>query len=316
MADSSGLDTFVFKGDVAGVQKLVDQDPALANLRNEHGDTALHSACGAKQLDILILLLARGSNPNAKGCYGRTPLHYAVWEGNARSVPLVRALIESGADPSISENNGLTPGDLARMEMDEGLADVLKLLENCLAQKSSGPDLSNWPKIHQLVWEGDVSAVGRLLHSDPKIANLRNADGDTPLHVACWAKQMGMLHLFVIAETDLNMKGFCGRTPLHYAVHEGRMPISLNIIMYLAQYGANPAIKDDNGFTPAEWAKLQMKEGLPMVLEELAKGPFPQLDTKNIEKTVAGLRKFGESTVRFYLSSLEVTKEKARKMGS
>ena len=65
---------------------------------------------------------------NARGCYGRTPLHYAVHEGRAISVPILGVLLAMGADPSIVDDNGFSVEDWAKTEMSDGLAEVLEMI--------------------------------------------------------------------------------------------------------------------------------------------------------------------------------------------
>jgi ankyrin repeat protein len=57
-------------------------------------------------LEALKVLLAAGANPNAKAPDGSTPLHQAV---QARQVPIIRALVESGAKLDAVNKDNLTP---------------------------------------------------------------------------------------------------------------------------------------------------------------------------------------------------------------
>jgi ankyrin repeat protein len=57
-------------------------------------------------LDAVKVLLAAGANPNAKAPDGSAPLHQAV---AARQVPIIRALVEAGADLNAVNKENLTP---------------------------------------------------------------------------------------------------------------------------------------------------------------------------------------------------------------
>jgi ankyrin repeat protein len=94
-----------------------------------------------------------------------------------------------------------------------------------------------------------------------------------PLHIACWQKQLGIIGVLAAHQPDVNARGCYGRTPLHYAVHEGG-PLSVPIVADLLARGADPSIRDDNGFTVEDWAKVEMDEGLPDVLA-LLRGKRP-----------------------------------------
>jgi ankyrin repeat protein len=83
----------------------------------------------AKTLNIVGLLSAHDADFNARGNRGRTALHYAVQDGRAISVPLVGSLLSFGADPSLRDDDGLTPADWARVQMRANLEEVLALLE-------------------------------------------------------------------------------------------------------------------------------------------------------------------------------------------
>lgn len=118
----------VESGDIGTLQDMLRSNPDLASSRSPDGDTLLHIACWCKQVGVIGILLAHKSDVNAIGCYGRTPLHYAVHEGNAITPILVAAMLQAGADSTIRDENGFRPLDWAKVEMDIGLSDTLKLL--------------------------------------------------------------------------------------------------------------------------------------------------------------------------------------------
>lgn len=125
--------------------------------------------------------------------------------------------------------------------------------------------------LSDLIVRGDADGVARALSDSPALVAARSADGDQPLHVACWQKQLEIVGQLVSFGPDLDARGCYGRTPLHYAVHEGRM-ISVPIVSLLMSLGADPGLKDDQGFTPADWARVEMHEGLAEVLALLGGG--------------------------------------------
>src|SRR4051794_19782044 len=97
--------------------RFVREHPGSAQLRSEEGDTLLHLSCWAKRIDAVQALLTAGADVNARGESGRTPLHYAVYEGNLRSVPVVRALLARGADAEVMDDHGFSQADLAKIDM-------------------------------------------------------------------------------------------------------------------------------------------------------------------------------------------------------
>src|SRR5262245_58457866 len=86
------------RGDVHTVTRLLDVDPLLIHDRNESSNEPLHEACWAKHLNIVRILLDRGADVNARGDFGETPLHYAVRDDGAESIPIVALLLDAGAD--------------------------------------------------------------------------------------------------------------------------------------------------------------------------------------------------------------------------
>jgi len=117
--------------------------------------------------------------------------------------------------------------------------------------------------LHDAAFNGDSKSVTHLLDGEPSLINMKSKEGDSVLHMACWGKQIGLIGILLDCGADVNGQGWLGRTPLHYSVHEGGA-ISVPIVHVLLQGGADPNIKDDKGFTPSDWAKIDMEDS-PLV---------------------------------------------------
>jgi ankyrin repeat protein len=80
------------------------------------GDTALHAAAAAYEVELARALVAAGADVRARNRRGAEPLHAAVigmpgtrhWNP-ARQVAVIAALVEMGADPEAAAAGGVTP---------------------------------------------------------------------------------------------------------------------------------------------------------------------------------------------------------------
>ena len=122
----------------------------LAAIRRHtyRGDTALHIAAAAHQLDLVELLVAHSAAVRARNRRGAEPLHYAA---DGRRDPdaqraIIGFLVEHGADPNAPDNSGVAP-------------------------------------IHRAVRTRSSGAVKALIQQGAD-ALLRNKSGSTPLHLA------------------------------------------------------------------------------------------------------------------------------------
>jgi ankyrin repeat protein len=108
----------VIRGDLAGLSQRLDADATLlhrrfpdldfgttdARMLTLRGGTLLHVAAEFQQLDAATLPLDRGADVNAKatpdeaGTGGQTPIFHAAAQRDDTGLPLVRRLVERGAD--------------------------------------------------------------------------------------------------------------------------------------------------------------------------------------------------------------------------
>jgi uncharacterized protein len=134
------------------VRWLLDKGAGI-NERAEGGWTAVWLACHKGHAPVVRLLLERGADPTFNNCWGQTPLRiacpgaphlevvqlllghpgaratlntedgngmtalgWACWGGRGA---VVRALLESGADPTIADDDGMTPMAIAKQDPDD-----------------------------------------------------------------------------------------------------------------------------------------------------------------------------------------------------
>jgi len=89
-----------------------------------HGNPPNGAALAGQDVAATVsLLLAAGSDPEARDGAGRTPLHVASAEGRVDAAIL---LLEAGADAFARDDLGDTPGDVARVAGYTRLADLLE----------------------------------------------------------------------------------------------------------------------------------------------------------------------------------------------
>ncbi|HTD99002.1 MAG TPA: ankyrin repeat domain-containing protein [Mucilaginibacter sp.] len=82
----------------------------------------VHSAAAGDYTDIARMLIENGAKVNVKQQAGATPLHSAAQNGN---LELLILLLENGADTSVRMEGGKLPADLAREKGFEEIAEIL-----------------------------------------------------------------------------------------------------------------------------------------------------------------------------------------------
>jgi ankyrin repeat protein len=118
-------------GNLAAIQSLLAEAPALARAHDEHGATPLHLAARKGHAGIAAALLAGGADVTAQWTddhIGGTPLHAAA-HGNQRAV--AELLLQHGADPQARSVNG-------RSVLDETTFHNAKAVVNLLRKHGVG----------------------------------------------------------------------------------------------------------------------------------------------------------------------------------
>lgn len=110
--------------------------------------------------------------------------------------------------------------------------------------------------------ENDVPALKKFI-SGKFAADSRNAEGDSALHAAAAAGAQGAADFLLNRGLAVDLRGAAERTPLMAAV----MGDQTEMVRWLLRQGADPGLKDQDGFKPL---MLAVREGRPAAVGELA----------------------------------------------
>jgi len=210
---------------------------ANVNYQNKYGLTALMLAVEANNRDVIIKLLEAGADINIKDHANNTAIYYAKTE------EMKNFLIEKGANESdaIAAEQTKALFEFARTGMLEEVKKLLVSGVNANArdnfQRTPLMIARNLDVVKELVKHGaDINAVGSyrtvLMH--------QSNDADI---VDYLIKQGADVHKIVID----------GRNVLHHAVN---MNNSYEVCKVLLRAGVDPSLKDVNGNTPAQGARM------------------------------------------------------------
>jgi len=117
------------------VTDTVANDPSLAQ-RRFAGKTLLHFASGAGCLEVVVLLLRLGTDPEIQDSGGHTPLYAVANECASGAGPeVVRALVGAGAD--VNACGGVTRATALHMAARRGHVEIARALLRCGAAVNS-----------------------------------------------------------------------------------------------------------------------------------------------------------------------------------
>ncbi|KAM3596879.1 uncharacterized protein V6R79_022099 [Siganus canaliculatus] len=213
------LFTFIRVGDVSTVKKLVMHPGRNLMLPSELGWLAIHQAAWFGQDTCLIVLLsAHPGMINKQTVYGETALLIAVKQEH---LGCVHVLLESGANPDITNNDRETPLFIACEKNSAAL--VAMLLNHGAAVNIHC--FQGWTALHEAVCQNNVEICEMLLKAGAKL-NLTNIHGISPLFTAAQNGQLGTLRLLLQHGADANTRAADGTTALYEAAKNGHQEVA------------------------------------------------------------------------------------------
>jgi len=221
------------------------KQPLITDLLRKHGGKTRDELKATESIVVAVELgnieavkqhLNDGTEVNAKGGTGRTPLHWAAIEGHKEIAEL---LIAEGADVNAKTNDGKTP-------LDEAINPFYNKTEIAnLLHKHGGKHGT----IHSAAGGGDIEAVKKFLATGADV-NVKDKRGFTPLHWASISGHKEAVELLINNGADVNAIKGGGGTPLSYAASWGHE----EIVELLIANGADVNVKDAFSETPLDVA--------------------------------------------------------------
>lgn len=244
------------------MRSLLQKNPDAKEYRlhSDYPDTPLIMAASHALTPILRTLLEFGADIHARGKYGYTALHSAVYyvkfDQNNKNVSqdAVRLLLEKGASPNLGDNHGQVPLVLVvrnpwsdGWRHDKALFDLLiEYGADPLVRDKAGNTLLHHIYENPLIFDA-------LLKMGLDI-NARNHQGETPIvRAAIEGRPSKTLKLMIAAGADLDVKDSEGYTLLHLIARDTEND-NASALRALIRLGADVNARDNEGLTPLHWA--------------------------------------------------------------
>eukprot|EP00042_Codosiga_hollandica_P043722 m.419595 g.419595 ORF g.419595 m.419595 type:complete len:714 (+) comp56627_c0_seq57:71-2212(+) len=260
--------TAVYKGKIDCLKHFVKAGCDLT-IKNSSQETLLHAASRGGESEMVEHLLGIPSilqTINAVDDCGSTVLMNTI--ANC-SIDYVRSLVRAGADVDVRDKEGQTALHQAGVS---GTVELLRVLLEASAASINVQDNSGQTALMRSAVGIDSKPLALLL-SYGADATLRDAKGQTALHVAAQDGNLAMLQLLLQASTaDINTQDRDGNTPMMCACsvrsiefQSIRDELQCDVIPEYLQAGADIHLRNKAGLTAKELAR----ENMPKVAQLL-----------------------------------------------
>ena len=242
----TGLHLACNKGHEHIVHWLLTDTKCNPNLKDKDGNTPLHIASHEGHFECVKLIIVTGAgvvDPDVYNNHNETALRLACRNGHRNTIKYL--LTHGKCNPNLRDIDGNTPLHLACFVGD---LEIVKLTID-----SVDPDVTNNDErtcLHMAYRNGHKTTVKWLLNHGKCNPNLRDKDGNTPLHFACYVGDLDIVKL-IIDSVDPDVTNNKKRTGLHLACRKGH---KTTVKWLLIHVKCNPNLRDIDGNTPLHFA--------------------------------------------------------------
>ncbi|XP_072031055.1 dynein axonemal heavy chain 12-like [Amphiura filiformis] len=226
-------------GNVSALTKLI-QSGSSVDVKDNRGWTPLHEAAAHGQLKCVQLLIPHleVDDINCRSFEGETPLWLAAKKGHH---PVVLTLVETAADPNISNNEEGSPLLQAVAGNHQECVDILlQHGANIRCQFCNG-----WSLMHEVACQGNTVMARHLLDAGAPL-DLADDFGIKPVFTAAQYGRVECLRLILERGGDANTQAYDKATPLYLAAQED-YPQCIEVLL---SHGANANLETEDGLKP------------------------------------------------------------------
>lgn len=213
---------------------------AKCDVQDEKGNTALMMAV-IRGMDYVRPLIKKGANLNIKNKRNQTALSFALHLLMAEDTEMVCYLVENGADPNVTGDDGNPPIVLSSIA---GAFDVAQKLIKHGAEVTS-KNAQGYNALHVAAWNGYTDIVDLLLKTGME-HDTRTNDGNTPLSLAAHGDHLEVINMLLPLGCNVNNVDKDEDTPLLYATFNS----NLKMVCKLVNAGADPDCRNHHNTTP------------------------------------------------------------------
>jgi len=223
------------------------------NVKNRAGSTALHLAVSKRNLPLVELLLNYGADTELRDKRGNTALQVALYDSNPKDrFEIVSLLLAAGSDPNAPGFEQVLPlCRLMAQENDRSDHTTVTSIANLLIDAGADVDHAGCAPLHytqvpdRIDW---LLANGAQLEAKAPLRRQGRTEYGkvTPLWNAVNRSDIPLVEAFLMAGADVNARdSVTGYTPLHLAIARVRYqsapkPRDLSMINVLLSNGADP----------------------------------------------------------------------------
>ena len=211
------------------VMRLLLTCGAHVNVFDDQGDSPLHRASRYQRFDAVKLLIERGADVDVRNKYNSTPLHEA---SGCRNLDIAQLLLTNGAEVNVFDLWGDSPLHKSFQSLTS---------DNMGCSVNVTEDTYDEARIRNTSIGEDSNLLPPLSRKCTRAMNARDKGRFTPVRDTPQGGNYTMAHLLLSHGADVNVRGWCDKTPLDLASFEG----SLDVSQLLIEHGA-----DVNARTP------------------------------------------------------------------
>ena len=186
-------------------------------------------------------------------------MYHAV---DKNDVTKLRTLLQEGADPN--ENYNDSPAlsfTILHLCCGKGHLEATKLLVEAGANVQSRDAWAMSPLVHSIISQY-IDVIEYLLSVCPRIVNLTDKFGKSPLHFAIESDNVEIVELLIKRGADINMSTMHGITPLMFTCSTSKLSQREEIVRILLREGALIDLVDTLDYKTALQVKIPNRSNI------------------------------------------------------